>query len=478
MNSVSIVASGGHLTADTAAFGCAGDHLATELAVHLAEDLCGAGYTYRLLFEAADGFRCMTERLVPSTDHVLTFALPSSLTVEGALHLQLLVYAGDDVVAHTPLCEPTPQIAPSITPDSPVPAEYDGLVVPGVGIVDATVTDRHLFITYQDHTVQDAGEVAPDFSSIILSVTAAGDAATSAAADARRAAQSADSAALAATAAAAAVPARVASLDDLQANRIAFDPTGGETGAANVQAALEAIEARINGSVIHTPTSWADVRQMVRGGVAHQAFRIGDELLAEHAVFGVQAWRIIGFDCEQSDAASTPFVHSLTLQLCSCLPTPQAFSTANSNNWKNSTARAWLNSTFLEGMDPAMRAVLGAVKKQTTVRVGETSFDLEKTVDTVFLPSRIEVYAGTEQLSEGMPYEYYTQTLPASEGGSNMVRVRYATNGGSTSAVGWWLRSPDAYSGYAVRRVGPNGQVDARSACNTDNYLLPVCVVV
>ena len=63
MNSVSIVASGGHLTADTAAFGCAGDHLATELAVRLAEDLCGAGYTYRLLFEAADGFRCMTERL-------------------------------------------------------------------------------------------------------------------------------------------------------------------------------------------------------------------------------------------------------------------------------------------------------------------------------------------------------------------------------------------------------------------------------
>ncbi len=160
MKTIAITATRDALAASSPIVGCAHDHLSTILRIALDADLQGTAYTYQLAFETADGYRCLTELLVPNEAGELTFAIPHVLMVEGSLQMQLVVYQ-NEVILHTPKCTPSLMVAPSIEPDTELPADFTGLIYPGVGIADARITDGHLIIRYQDGTTQDAGLVSP-----------------------------------------------------------------------------------------------------------------------------------------------------------------------------------------------------------------------------------------------------------------------------------------------------------------------------
>lgn len=157
MNTIELTASRDALVAAQKAAGQANDHLATALHVTLDETVKGPDYTYRLLFEAGDGYRCMSELLLPDATGTLTFALPNVLMVAGVLQVQLLTYEGDTVIMHTPKCTPALEIAPSITADTAMPKDYTGITYPGVGIASVDVVNGRLIITYEDGRTHDAG---------------------------------------------------------------------------------------------------------------------------------------------------------------------------------------------------------------------------------------------------------------------------------------------------------------------------------
>ena len=66
----------------------------------------------------------------------------------------------------------------------------------------------------------------------------------------------------------------------------------------------------------YTPDSWQDVQDIVRAGMGHKIFQVGDQFLAEFDGTPV-VWDVIGID---HDKPTDPrFTHSLTIQSHDCL---------------------------------------------------------------------------------------------------------------------------------------------------------------
>lgn len=160
MTIINLIAASDLLSPQDTVIGHAGDHLAATLVVSLDTHLHRDGQTYRLLFETAEGFRCMTEVLTPDSRMQLTFAVPNVLTVAGPLSVQLLVYAADGVIAHTPKCHPPLEVLPSIETPTAIPTDYTGLVYPGVGIRQMSLIDGVLTVTYEDGRAEPIGRIA------------------------------------------------------------------------------------------------------------------------------------------------------------------------------------------------------------------------------------------------------------------------------------------------------------------------------
>lgn len=74
--------------------------------------------------------------------------------------------------------------------------------------------------------------------------------------------------------------------------------------------ALADAEAGTEGSVV--PTSWAQVQDIVRAGLADKFFSIGDQLICQRNNVNI-VWDVIGID--HDTPADPQFTHSMTLQL-------------------------------------------------------------------------------------------------------------------------------------------------------------------
>ena len=102
----------------------------------------------------------------------------------------------------------------------------------------------------------------------------------------------------------------------------------------------------------YTPDSWQDVQDIVRAGMGHKIFQVGDQLLAEFNGTPV-VWVVIGID---HDKPTDPrFTHSLTIQSHDCLldaqfdakepDNPDSDRQERGNNrYLHSAIRQWLNS--------------------------------------------------------------------------------------------------------------------------------------
>jgi len=242
-------------------------------------------------------------------------------------------------------------------------------------------------------------------------------------------------------------------------------------------------------------TSWQQVQHIVRAGLHHQVFQIGDQFVTEFNG-APSVWVVIGID---HDKPTDPrFTHSLTIQSHDCLvdaqfdaPEPDNPNSDRqqygNNRYLHSAIRQWLNSAettftwqpqhqydvaptgapydgagFLKLLDPELVAVLGAVDKQVARNTVTDGGGQDLFSDKVFLLSRVEVYGGNEGVVTGeKPYDYYASMASSPTTAALDGRIKLL----GSSARDWWLRSPATGYAYIVRGVGTDGQVGSNYAC-------------
>ena len=168
-----------------------------------------------------------------------------------------------------------------------------------------------------------------------------------------------------------------------------------------------------------------------------------------------------------------------------------------SNNWAESAARQWLNSSaaanswwqrqtifdlvpnyankagFLAGLDSDFVDALGAVDittaRNTIYEMGDTLGGSYTTRDKLFLPSMTEIGLGSnDSVAEG-------SVLPLYDGATQTDRIKY-DQAAQTTARYWWLRSPYPWSPINVRIVNPSGALNLSSAASGYG-LAAACVI-
>ena len=252
---------------------------------------------------------------------------------------------------------------------------------------------------------------------------------------------------------------------------------------------------------------WKSVQDIVRAGMGHKIFQVGDQFMA---LFDGEpfVWDVIGID---HDKPTDPrFTHSLTIQSHDCLLTAQFDAPEpdnpdsnrqqyGNNRYLHSAIRQWLNSAettftwqpqhqydvaptgapyngagFLKLLDPDLVAVLGAVDKQVARNTVTDGGGQDLFSDKVFLLSRVEVYGGTEGETSGeAPYPYYESLAPSPTGAALDGRIKYL----GASARQWRLRSPSLTGAGSPRNVSANGGLGSGPASNFHG-VAPAVVIV
>lgn len=160
-----------------------------------------------------------------------------------------------------------------------------------------------------------------------------------------------------------------------------------------------------------------------------------------------------------------------------------------SNNWGNSAARQFVNSSaaanawwtpstvydrppsyanvdgFLNGMDADFLAVLGNVTKRTALNSACDGGGYSDSEEKFFIPSRSEVYfTNNNGIEEGVVYDYYKiySDLTAAGDTADSNRVKKAVN--ATSASAWRLRSCVVTSSSSVYLSNSNGSIGSIGA--------------
>ncbi len=263
---------------------------------------------------------------------------------------------------------------------------------------------------------------------------------------------------------------------------------------------------KLEQNVQHNISSWDEVQEIVRRGLAATVFQVGDQLVGSYD--GVETvWDVIGIDHDTpTDGALT---HSLTIQAHDCImncqfdaPEPTNPDTNRqqygNNRYIHSAIKQWLNSDeaafnwvskhtydaaptsapytgpgYLYNLDPELVAVLGAVNKQvakaTVDGEGQDTFS-----DKVFLLSRVEVFGTTEGTVTGeSPYAFYEGLAGAAMDGDLAGRIKYLSN----AARYWWLRSPYVGNSYIPRGVHTAGNINSSHA-DYAGGLAPACCIV
>ena len=158
-----------------------------------------------------------------------------------------------------------------------------------------------------------------------------------------------------------------------------------------------------------------------------------------------------------------------------------------SNHYGESAIRQWLNSDglanawwepqtefdrapsyanvagFLNGIDPAFLSIVGAVDVVTAYNTVYNANGVKTgtytTRDKFFLASRVELGYGVENgVSEGTVFAFY-------DGATNTDRIKYDITAPTTARY-WWMRSPNPFLAYNVRRVHPDGSLSSGNAYN------------
>lgn len=220
--------------------------------------------------------------------------------------------------------------------------------------------------------------------------------------------------------------------------------------------------------------TWAEIKAVLDNGSKNDSnqwvigdevwFEIGDEkpiVLTDGETLTMQ---IIDFN---HDVDSSGNVIPATFATKELMATSKAMNSTNTNagGWSNSEMYTYLQSTVYDKLPDDIKAVLKpAVKKSTE---GSQSTNILSSTDNLFLLSYSEVGFGTSSPygDEGTNYPYFS---------SSTQRIKYKV--GSTSAEGWWLRSPSVDGTNGFRCVGSGGFSDYGSAGGSRGVCFAFCV--
>ena len=132
------------------------------------------------------------------------------------------------------------------------------------------------------------------------------------------------------------------------------------------------------------------------------------------------------------------------------------------------------SGTIIAVIPAALRAVLKSVTKYTDNTGGgggSVASYITETTDYFFLLSEYEVfgsctYANENEASKQKQYDYYSA-------GNSKIKYKHSS---TSTAVSWWLRSPDASNSYYFVRVRTNGTVNTGSANYSYGFAPGFCV--
>ena len=149
---------------------------------------------------------------------------------------------------------------------------------------------------------------------------------------------------------------------------------------------------------------------------------------------------------------------------------------------------SWVTSTagFMHGLDPEFVKICADVDLLTALNTvcdtssteGSAGTGYETTVDKYFLPSRPEVFGGSDNTSDkGDAWQYYSANsdVPGGSSNPNNDSNRIKVNMSGTPYY-WWLRSPYVGNGSSVRNVNPAGSINGSYALNSHG-VAPACVI-
>ena len=153
----------------------------------------------------------------------------------------------------------------------------------------------------------------------------------------------------------------------------------------------------------------------------------------------------------------------------------------NSGGWNSSQMRTKICGTSLSSysgtiiavIPEALRAVLKSVTKYTDNTGGRSTAAsaVTATTDYFFLLSEYEVFGSTthanrNEASKQAQYSYYSA-------GNSKVKYNHSA---TSTAVGWWLRSPTASYSTSFVRVLTGGKVNYSSAYSSYGFAPGFCV--
>lgn len=209
--------------------------------------------------------------------------------------------------------------------------------------------------------------------------------------------------------------------------------------------------------------SWEEIASVVENGKASELFDIGDEKEFELYTGEKMTAVILGFD--HDDKADGSGKAGITFGLKGI---PDGWfemneDCTNEGGWTSCKMRNVYMQRFFKLLPGDLSGVIKPVTKKTSAGGGSSS--INKTRDTLFLFSEIEVFGEREYSrdGEGEQYPYFVKE-------ENRVKCR------GRSANFWWLRSPSASLSSYFCCVSSTGYVNGNGANGNSGAVFGFCI--
>lgn len=214
--------------------------------------------------------------------------------------------------------------------------------------------------------------------------------------------------------------------------------------------------------------SWTEIAAISRAGIAAQNFNIGDTKSIVLSTGEIILAQIIGFDHDDvADGSASTYGRSkagITFQTKNVMNTTRRIN-ASFVKWAQTEIHMSTLPAIKETMPAELVRNIVSVKKYTSDSAATSGWNLETTIDDLFLLSRGEFNIAEAHAGEGTPYEYYTA-------GRGAIK----TNNSGT-ACQHWTRSPTAAGSYSYWAVINTSGSPTAIAQSSYQYIAPAFCV-
>lgn len=132
---------------------------------------------------------------------------------------------------------------------------------------------------------------------------------------------------------------------------------------------------------------------------------------------------------------------------------------------------------FLYELDPSLKAVIGACKKDTELNTVSDGGGHETTEDKVWLLSRYEIQSCSQSEANSYPPYAWWHNRLGDTYGDWRTDTRFIKTNSAGTAQYWWLRSPYTSDAGNSRTVRPSGNVGDSYAYYSVGLVLALAII-